>query len=95
MRLEDWSVVASPLSGYRDPEQWSPKLYGTVYGNPKFADGSLIFTSRIVTVDKKAGTATTKSGSVYVLGEVSAEYENIHPNARERFFNQGVSNVQN
>ncbi len=86
--LENWSVVALSADPYTAPECIPQGLHGNVYGHPRFVDGVPITTSRIVTRDAAAQTATTKSGTFYSLGEIDPNYEAAYPGARERFFNQ-------
>jgi len=87
MKIENWGIV---LRGgpYQAPEQFTTHLVGAVYGhpNPRHYDGKHIQTSAIVSGDPATETVTTRSGSVYELGEVAPEYEKQFPGARERFF---------
>jgi hypothetical protein len=63
--LKEWSVVFTPPDRFTPPEMCPTRLFGKVYGNPKFEDGKRVTTSRIVGVDGRE--ITTKSGSVYLL----------------------------
>ena len=84
MKLEHWSLVAD--DPYKAPELQRPSLRGEVYGNPNFDDGTIVITSTVMSVDVTTQSATTRSGSVYELGEVDPEWEKLFPNAKERFF---------
>lgn len=68
MRLENWSVVGpTEVDPYTPPEAVKRYLAGEVYGSENFAEGYKIQTSSIMEV--KGGKVTTRSGSVYELGE--------------------------
>ena len=82
MKLENWSVVAGMANPYQAPEQCVQCLHGTVYGHPRFEDGSSITTSRIVRA--QGGIIETFSGSLYELGEVDPVYGAAYPNAKQR-----------
>ncbi len=69
-RLENWCTrVSNP---YQAPELQSLCLHGEVYNHPSYNEGEPIGTSNIVKVD--GNRITTKSGSVYVLGEPAKEF---------------------
>lgn len=59
VRLKNWSVY----------DDGSYHLQGNVYGHPRFDDGDLIDTSRIVSIIDKGDhkEITTQSGTVYSL----------------------------
>lgn len=84
MRLENWSVTGSN-DPYKVPELQTKQLQGQVYDHPRFADGMFITTSTIIRVED--GRVRTKSGSLYILGEVDPKYEFEFPNARARLLN--------
>ncbi len=69
MKLDNWWVYRDP---YQAPEVPIMSLKGHVYGHPKHKDGNLIRTSDIVSTEGRY--VTTKSGSVYELGEPALEY---------------------
>ena len=74
-RLENWFVKqALDDTGYKAPELCPACLAGEVYDHPKHEDGKLILTSAFVESDRENNTVTTKSGSVYTLGEVDPSY---------------------
>jgi hypothetical protein len=83
MRIENWSLVA-PL--YSAPEEGG-YIKGNVYDNPKFPDGHHVVTSAVVNIDPIAKTVTTRSGSVYKLGAVDADWDKEYPDAENRFWN--------
>jgi hypothetical protein len=86
MTISNWSLVAkSMFGGYCSPETEDARVYGTITGNPVFADGVKITTSRIVLVNQH--TVLTKTGSAYALGEVDPEYAHIFPDAYQRLLN--------
>jgi hypothetical protein len=86
MRIENWSIVCSDyIDPYKAPEMYSSRICGEVYGNGNFDDGTVVTTSKIISV--RGDIVITHSGSEYELGEVDAEYEKQFPNARERLFN--------
>lgn len=71
MKLENWKMVelADPFMA---PEMRSPRLGGNVHGNPRFEEGYAITTSPIESVEGRV--VTTRSGSVYELGDPDPEY---------------------
>lgn len=62
-RLENWRVVQSDL------------LVGQVFDDPRFPDGEVIWTSRVVRLDRDTGKAYTKN-TEYLLG---APYDKSKP----------------
>ncbi len=69
-RLEKWYTrVSSP---YAAPEQQAIYLHGEVFDHPSFQDGKTIGTSRII--DVNGNKITTKSGTMYLLGEPDPEF---------------------
>lgn len=80
--LENWALVSHD-SPYTAPELRVLRLIGQVSGHPRFHDGDVITTSRIVVGD--ANGIETRN-TVYTLGEPAAEYEKQFPGARERLF---------
>lgn len=79
--IDQWAVIQYG-SPYMAPEQHYQILVGKGDTTP---EGKLRFTTQIV--GKDGEYVVTKSGSRYQLLEVSAEYESLYPNARERIFN--------
>lgn len=76
-KLENWSIVETDLDPYKPPECKSKKLSGSVYDHPRFLDGKDITTSRIVGAYQELNNIVveTKSGSKYVLGKMSEDYQ--------------------
>ncbi|MHC4297965.1 MAG: hypothetical protein ACYS7Y_11730 [Planctomycetota bacterium] len=72
MRIENWSVFGANADPYQAPETQRVYLQGEVYGHPRFTDGEFVYTSHVVSVD--GPVVTTKSGSVYTLGEPKPDY---------------------
>lgn len=70
-RLEKWTT--------RQPNPFEPDFYliGYVFDNPKFPDGALITSSRVMELKLDERYAITKSGTRYELGEslISDHYE--------------------
>lgn len=68
VRIENWSVVS------KDPyyPDHNGRLHGTVYGHPVHGDGEVVTTSRIAS--SEGHKVTTRSGTVYHLGEPSEHY---------------------
>lgn len=77
--LQNWGVVYLRYDPYLAPELRGQALCGT-----RVEDGKTITTSRIVgkTVDNDI---VTNSGSIYELGAVDPVYEEMFPNALDRF----------
>ena len=71
--LEQWWVDGDSFDA---PEIRRVYLSGEVYNHPdndRFPDGKKITTSRIVKTEGRK--ITTRSGTIYYLGEVEAEYK--------------------
>jgi hypothetical protein len=81
-RLENWSVISYASSPYQAPELGTPVLYGEVFGHPRFDDGHRVHTSFIV---GKRGDNVQTNNTLYELGEIDPKWEEMFPNARERF----------
>jgi hypothetical protein len=71
--IENWAMVYSMDNPYKAPELQERYLAGTVYGHPNFKDGSFITTSYVVDINDKE--VTTASGSLYLLGTPSEDYQ--------------------
>ena len=71
MKIKNWSITGTQ-DPYQPPELRGHRVLGNVYGHPVFEDTHFIRTSDIV--DAGGGEITTKSGSVYELGEPDEEY---------------------
>lgn len=71
--LKEWRLIDAGSDPYQAPECRPRKLLGKVYGHPKYDDGYVIITSRIVSANGRK--VTTMTGNIYVLdGGPSAEY---------------------
>jgi len=71
MVLENWGVIKDR---WKAPEvAGPPSIKGNVY-NSRRPDGHPVQTSAIVATDPVHRTVTTRSGSVYRLGEIDPEY---------------------
>jgi hypothetical protein len=84
--IVDWSVVSRTAHPYQAPELGYPALQGKAYGHPKFEDGTLITTSKIIGKTECENSILTKN-SLYVLGAIDTEYEKLYPDARSRLLN--------
>lgn len=85
MRLEQWYITFLPGLPHVAPEN-KMCLAGNVFGHPEILDGSSITTNKLTFVSDT--TITTKSGSVYELGEVDPKYEAHYPMAQYRLKEQ-------
>lgn len=81
-RLKNWSVFQRDSSGFQAPELRASYLQGNAYGHPRFNDGTLINTSRIVSIEDKEEykEVRTKSDSIYHCYK-----EDVDPNAEKQF----------
>ena len=71
--LDDWSlVVGTSVDVYSDPARQCRFLRGTIFHHKDHIDGKNLSTSCVVKIDGRF--ITTKSGSVYELGEPVEEY---------------------
>lgn len=88
MIIENWAVIiVGAFDGYSPPEHQSRKITGNIFNNPKFEDGTIVTTSRILEVISSHKVRTV-SGSVYTLGDPDPKYLSIYPQAAN-----GVKNV--
>jgi hypothetical protein len=69
--LDEWSIT-STADPYTPPEHQKLKLHGFCFDHPRHKDCTEITTSSIVNV--KGRIVKTRSGSIYVLGEPTADY---------------------
>jgi hypothetical protein len=74
IRIENWSLSMDNDNPYQAPEQRKKRLHGDVYNHPRLGDLKDVTTSSIVSVD--GCMVETRSGTVYELGEPSADYVN-------------------
>lgn len=89
--VNDWAIVFNPasISPYTAPEQISQSIHGVVFNHSKFSDGDSITTNSIVGKRELEGeeVVVTRSGSLYRLGEVLADYGKQFPDAKARLLN--------
>ena len=65
--LENWRYLVEMGCGV---DTW--RLYGEVYGHPRFREGRSVFVSTPKSLDKEKRLITTASGKVYQLGNCAA-----------------------
>lgn len=91
--IKDWSICELPLNEFQAPELRKRCIHGSVYGNPKFADGKYVNTSTIQRFIYEQGIiiAETKN-SKYILRKenVNEGYENQFGNVWEKL----VKNIE-
>jgi hypothetical protein len=79
--VDDWYFVNrfAPVN----PGGWGSRLCGIVTNHPEIVDNSFITTSRVVDCKEENGKTIviTRTGTNYVLGDVSKQYEELFPNA--------------
>lgn len=80
--INDWAVVESPHDMYTAPELVRQYLNGVPVADERFTPGQVVTTSSLA--GKRAGCVVTKSGSLYQLGAVRAEYAAKFPDAEAR-----------
>jgi hypothetical protein len=74
MRLENWSIgLAGTMSMYGSLENIPQVAYGSVYGNPRFEDGTSVRTSKIQEINLDSGYIQTRN-SRYELGVIDSRY---------------------
>ncbi len=74
MELKNWLVINNnETDGKKSLEDNKRCLRGEVYGSDRYKNGTLIATSNIVKVE--GNQATTRHGSVYILGKPDEEYK--------------------
>jgi hypothetical protein len=72
-RIDDWAVVPNPNTGSYQELRPGNLLVGRVFGHPRMAAGTFIFTSPVVSIDSAKRLVETKN-TTYILGKVSSEY---------------------
>jgi len=72
-RLERWCFMRV-CGFYTAPELKRWALHGEIYDRPGFIEGHHVITSPVVKIDVGLETATTRTGTVYALGEPDSEY---------------------
>lgn len=73
-RLKFWSLHFADVNNYNAPEQLECVLAGEIYNDPKFGNGTCVVTSPVKGFSREHRTVTTRSGTVYELGEVDPLY---------------------
>ena len=84
-QLENWALVCRPSpeeNPYLAPEQRSARLTGLCFGNPRFMQGELITTSRLIAAPSDDIVQTMNS--FYRLGKPDPAYEKLLPNAKQQ-----------
>lgn len=71
-KLDNWACVSASDDPYKSPEASGLALKGQVVDHPRFDDGKLIRTSRVIKATGR--TVVTISGSVYELGDPEPGY---------------------
>lgn len=81
--LREWFKAAGILGigEMLPPGDKNARVTGKIYGHPRYPDGDTITPS--ILVARKGNSFSTRSGSVYDLGEPKAEYREKFPNAME------------
>ena len=72
VRIEQWGLGSDEDDVYRAPETRRHCLRGVIYGHHRKPDGSSVQTSPVVSVNGRE--VTTKSGTIYLLGEPHPDY---------------------
>ena len=70
-KLQNWSIIAAPISPYTAPEMVPTILAGEIYGHPNFPDGRKVITSQAVA---SKGVIVETENTIYTLGEVDVTY---------------------
>lgn len=75
--LKNWSIFNRKPNPFAAAEIGTFHLQGNAYGHPRFNNGDLIYTSRIVLITDKGDhkEVTTRSGTIYEIytAEVDAK----------------------
>lgn len=83
VRINNWRVETKIESAYHAPEQGISVLGGDLVNHPVCGNMNGITTSRIL--GKKDGFIVTKN-TIYELGDVDPQYEELYPQSKERLF---------
>ena len=70
-RIDEWAIVGV-FSPYQAPECREMRMTGKVYNHPRFSDGEVVTTSRVVS---SSGTTVETYNTTYDLGRMSEEYK--------------------
>ena len=71
VHLDDWAIVGE-ANPYQAPECRVMQLTGKVYNHPRFSNGEVVTTSRVVS---SSGTTVETYNTTYDLGRMSEEYK--------------------
>ena len=71
VHLDDWAIVGE-ANPYQAPECRVMQLTGKVYNHPRFSDGEVVTTSRVVS---SSGTTVETHKKTYDLGRIAEEYK--------------------
>jgi len=89
--IQNWCIVGMPPNGmdpaYCPPELLEPRFVGFVHGHPTRSPEKCTAVSSYTGWDEDKQEVICSSRN-YRLGEVDPNYEEKHPNARERFIEQ-------
>lgn len=87
IRLEAWSLIdRQPGDFLRLPERAVVCLHGRCFGHPDFPNGHVITTSPVKGRDGEF--VVVESGKRYELGDATASYAVLVPNAKARLLAQ-------
>lgn len=75
VKMEDWAVVSSVMSGGYEEAKPGNLLLGKVFGHPRMADGAFVFSSPILSLDLNSGMVETRN-TAYELGTPNSAYIN-------------------
>jgi hypothetical protein len=74
VKLENWAVVPERRTGEYQELQPGNALVGRAFGHPRIQEGTVVFTSPILSFDSERKIVETRN-TTYCLGEVSPDYE--------------------
>lgn len=72
--LEDWTLLGA-YHRYTHPSSQLSFLRGRLSDHPLLPDGKNVYTSQVERIDVEKGTAVTRSGTQYTLGQMHKDYE--------------------
>jgi hypothetical protein len=73
VKLENWAVVPERRTGEYQELQPGNALVGKAFGHPRIQEGTVVFTSPILSFDNETKIVETRNTS-YCLGQVSPDY---------------------
>jgi hypothetical protein len=74
VKLENWAVVPERRTGEYQALQPGNALVGRAFGHPRIQEGTVVFTSPILSCDSERKIVETRN-TTYFLGEVSPDYK--------------------